>query len=347
MQLGRHQDLEVIYFGRFGLSEDKKGFGELEQLHNFVYVPCEGGVWNRETVIRAIDKFELDVIFTEDDWYSASGIARACAFWKKPFFFHTPLDSIPVRFEGLYLMGNCKKVFVPTEGAKRYLEGNNIKTIKLSHGVDSKTFRPLEIPDKPDGFTFIWVGRDDNRKNLGSTILAYEKLVKDGYKTNLLVRTDWSTPLAQRTLRYITQKRLPIIKEQMVNCPHEQLVYTYNRGDCYVCSSKAGGFELGIIEANACGLPVLCTNHTFMNEQVVHNKNGLLVPVSSVTVSKYHSLWGRINIDRLAEAMKYYVNNPEIASGHGNYGRAYVRHNFRWDKVGEILYNETKDSLQK
>jgi len=341
IQLATHKDLEVSYFGRFGLSGHKTGFGTPELAHNFHYVPCEGGVWKRETVVQIIDKFKLDVVFSEDDWYSMHGLLEACKFWDKPLFFLTPIDSIPVKGEGLYLLKQAKQVFVPTKGATTYLKGEGVNAITLPHGVDCDVFKPVKVTNKPDGFTFVWVGRDESRKALGRTILAYEQLLKQGIKANLLIRTDWTTPLAKRTAYYLRQKRLPtVITEQMTNCPHEELRYTYNRGDCLICSSKAGGFELGVIEAQACGLPVLCTDHTFMREQIVDGKSGFLVPIEKFTVSRYGSLWGNISVSNLSEKMRYYVENPKQAKLAGNYGREYVKQTYSWVKSGKVLYNE-------
>ena len=347
-ELARY-DLEVYYFGRFGCD---KGYGEPELHRNYMYVPCEGGVWNQQLVVELIDKFKLDAIFTEDDWYSAEGMKNACWFWKKPFYFHTPIDSIPVQPKGLMLLRDCTAVFVPTVGAQIYLKGQNIPSTYLPHGVDSQYFRPFNVPDRPDNFTFIWIGRDSQRKALGRALLAFIMLLKDGYDASLLIRTDWGTGEAQRTLRYINKQRIPnIIKEQFEDGPHEDVATTYNRGDCFLCTAKAGGFELGVIEAGACGLPVLVTNHTFMNEQVVHGKSGYLISLEKHTRSRYGSIWGAISIPHLYERMKYYLDNSNIAKQHGNYGMVFVNKNYRWSRSGKILYeaitNEANTSLPK
>jgi len=130
--------------------------------------------------------------------------------------------------------------------------------------------------------------------------------------------------------------------EQQSNCPHEELVYTYNQGNVFICSAKAGGFEMSIIEANACGLATIVTNHTFMNEQVLHEKSGLLVGLEKKVISHYKSLWGNIDVNELCNAMKYYVDYPELARVHGNFGRAWVKQRFNWKSSGDKLYETIK-----
>ena len=339
-QLGYHKDLEVYYFGRFGCEKDY--VKEPENIRNFLGVRCEGGVWKRETCVRIIKEFNLDLVFTEDDWFSIDGIQEATNFWGKPFFWLSPIDSLPVKLEGLHRMRKASCIFVPSRGGQTYLSGENIKSTYLPHGV-SRGFRPMKVDNKPDRFTFVWIGRDSKRKCLGRTIMAFENLINNGYKCYLLVRADWTVPQAIKTHNYIVRKNLPVIAEQMEDVSHEEIVKTYNRGDCYICSAKAGGFEMGVIEAQACGLPVLVTDHTFMNEQVVDGKNGFLVyrdKLKPYVRSDYGTIWGNISVKDLTDKMMFYVDHPEIAKSHGNFGMSFVNSYYQWKTVGDILYGE-------
>lgn len=341
-QLGYHKDLEVYYFGRFGCEKDF--VKEPENIHNFLGVRCEGGVWKRETCVRIINEYKLDLVFTEDDWFSIEGIQETTGFWGKPFFWLSPVDSLPVRLEGLHRMRKADQVFVPSRGAQTYLHGNNINAVYLPHGV-TRDFRPIKVDNKPDHFTFIWVGRDSKRKCLGRVVMAFENLVNNGVKCYLLVRADWTVPQAKRTHNYIVRKNLPVIMEQMEDIPHKELVKTYNRGDCFICSAKAGGFEMGVIEAQACGLPVLVTDHTFMNEQVVDGKNGFLVHLDRkkpYLKSEHGGIWGNISIKDLTDKIMFYVDHPEIAKVHGNWGMVWVNQTYKWKTVGDILYEQIK-----
>jgi len=168
VQLATHPT-QILYFGRFGLPPEQKGIGKPSIRHNFMYYPTEGGVWRQEIVEKAIKDFKLDVVFSEDDWYSAGGLLDACKKLGVPFFFLTPIDSIPVQFEGLHALKKCDQIFVPTNGASIYLKGKGVNTISLPHGVHTNVFKPLKI-EKPEGLTFVWVGRDDRRKALGRTL---------------------------------------------------------------------------------------------------------------------------------------------------------------------------------
>ena len=183
----------VIYFGRFG---QEREFAEETQLlpdNMFEYVPCQGGVWDRELVVRLLKHYdEVDYVFSEDDWFSAQGLLGACLFWNKPFHFLTPIDSTPVNpmaFNEIFT--GCDKLYVPNSsyeifnGKKRLrlseVEGvrqrcgETLKSVYLPHGVDSSIFYPKRVP-RDDKFTFVWVGRVEERKAPGRAIQAFEKI---------------------------------------------------------------------------------------------------------------------------------------------------------------------------
>ena len=61
-----------------------------------------------------------------------------------------------------------------------------------------------------------------------------------------------------------------------------------NAADVYVSTSFSDGSSASLMEAMACGLPVVVTKIPANEEWVVHGKNGFLVkPGSSVTLAKY------------------------------------------------------------
>ena len=123
-QLATHDDIEVYYFGRFGC---EKGFvKEPELVHNYYGVKTQGGVWDRELTIQLIKHYAIDLVFTEDDWFSIDGIQQAAGFWQKPFYWLSPIDSVPVHPNGLYSMKKATKVFVPTRGAMKYLQTKGV-----------------------------------------------------------------------------------------------------------------------------------------------------------------------------------------------------------------------------
>ncbi|MEW6095641.1 MAG: glycosyltransferase family 4 protein [bacterium] len=84
-------------------------------------------------------------------------------------------------------------------------------------------------------------------------------------------------------LRQIENYGLKDIVLHFKNVDDEKLYNYYSLADAFVCPTLYEGLPIVILEAMACGLPIVATN-TAENPQVVKDKiNGFLVPVASET----------------------------------------------------------------
>ena len=61
--------------------------------------------------------------------------------------------------------------------------------------------------------------------------------------------------------------------------PRSELRRIYLNADVYVLPSLAEGFGLTALEAMACGLPVILSEHTFAHDIVTDGKEGYVVPI--------------------------------------------------------------------
>lgn len=342
--------VRIIYFGRFG---QELGFSKEPVIHDNVihydYVPCEGGIWRPKTVINAVNHYDVDYIFSEDDFFSASGLVAATMRTKKPLHFLTPIDSLPINKNANKIFKKCKKVYVPNSSFKLIKNG-----VFLPHGVDRKAFYPQKVERDPDKFTFLWVGRDEPRKALGRAIIAFEKVLKT-CDCQMIVHCDWKATLAMRTDRYIRHKGLPITQTPMGYGNEAYLRAIYNTADALICTSKAGASEMAITEAKACGKPVLVTDWTFMNESVDNGVDGYKIPISGTcgdTTMLYNKKrwgiplgrkWGEISINALVDAMRLLYNNPELANTMGIFALQGIMKNtfkYDWSQISSKLYKE-------
>ena len=159
--------------------------------------------------------------------------------------------------------------------------------------------------------------------------------------------------MSRATGIYIQNKKLPIIQDRMANCPHNYLANIYSACHCFLCTSKAGACEMSILEAQACGIPVLATDWTFMQEYLKNGIGGFLIPIDSYEIQGKPKeggvegrgrIWGNISIDKLTERMEWMLNNQEKANKMGYKGLDWVRKKFNWKDVTEtFIYNIFKD----
>ena len=357
----------VIYFARFGREKEFDETTSSSPGNFFEMVNVQGGVWDRELVVRILNHYkDIDYVFCEDDGFSAYGIVKACEFHKKPFHFLTPIDSLPVHdkiVRDVFL--NCTKLYVPNSSYRMFNDkkrlvfnssvheygGKTLKSIYLPHGVRYNSFYPFKV-ERSDKFTFLWSGRMEPRKNPRALLEAIQ-LVQPHIDAEFLIRSDWNTPMGRMVANYIKRKQLSVIFDQTMDIPHEEIAGVYNRADINICTARAGGFEMSITEAAACKVPSICTDWTFMNENVIHEKSGILVPVEGFShppepdprevrtsdIAK-DRIWGNISVQGLAKYMIWAYNNQEYVKYMGKYGRSYVIQNYDWKKIGKKLYEE-------
>ncbi len=95
--------------------------------------------------------------------------------------------------------------------------------------------------------------------------------------------------------------------------------------DIFVRPSLTEGMPLTVLEAMACGLPVVATRVAGTPEIVTHGVTGLLCPPRDV--------------ERLAEAILKLVENPEMASHLGSNARRFVEQYHGWHGVAEMTHH--------
>jgi glycosyltransferase involved in cell wall biosynthesis len=109
--------------------------------------------------------------------------------------------------------------------------------------------------------------------------------------------------------------------------PNDKIPSILNQSDIFVFPTLREGMPNSLLQAMACGLPVVATNVTSIPEIVVNERNGYLVPPRSP--------------EALAAAIARMLDEPELRSEIGRHNAAAVlsRHSVEcaWRKVGEII----------
>ncbi len=138
--------------------------------------------------------------------------------------------------------------------------------IKVVYCGVSDRFQPVHT-DKTDGEkTVLYVGRQDPYKNLAGLIRVFSELKKNLDMPVRLVIAGSPDPRYPEPFRLA--KELDV--ERDIVCtgylPLDRLVDTYGQADVLAHPSKYEGFGLQVIEAMACGLPVVCGNGSSLPE---------------------------------------------------------------------------------
>lgn len=136
--------------------------------------------------------------------------------------------------------------------------------LTIHDGVDAR-FRPRAAAAAQGGpragtQTVLWVGRPDPYKNVTGLIEAFARLRENGrapVKLRLIGPEDDRYPEGRRLAQELG---VEADIEWVGYVSDARLVQEYQRADVFVLPSRYEGFGLPVLEAMACGVPVICSN---------------------------------------------------------------------------------------
>ena len=146
---------------------------------------------------------------------------------------------------------------------------------KVNNGVDISNFMPALKDEKAHEVRIITTGRMDSNKNHNALIDAFSNIHKKNANVHLTI-------LGDGVLREeLEQKVAALGLTESVSMPGVQKnVFAYlQQADVYVSASRSEGLPLSILEAMACGLPVVATAAGGTVDIVKTGENGIVVPI--------------------------------------------------------------------
>lgn len=116
-------------------------------------------------------------------------------------------------------------------------------------------------------FPFIlFVGTLEPRKNLPRLIEAFHKLkIRNSFKHKLVIvgKKGWNYKNIFEIINKLGEKENVVFTGYI---PDEDLIFLYNTASLFVFPSLYEGFGLPVLEAMACGCPVICSNTSSLPE---------------------------------------------------------------------------------
>lgn len=179
---------------------------------------------------------------------------------------------------------NIKIVFQNLDDQSLFLENKLIQQDKTliipGTGVDTKKFEPNTTNNKVPHI--LVATRILRHKGIGDLVEACKIL----YQKNLQFRLTIAGQVDPQNPASFTQQELEIWN-QLPFCDcigyQKDIVKVYAYADIVALPSFREGFPLGLVEAAACGKPIVATDVPGCRDIVVHGYNGFLSKVKNVT----------------------------------------------------------------
>lgn len=199
-------------------------------------------------------------------------------------------------YSPLYRLSALKadRVITPLESTRRDVAayyGISPSKISVAEEGASEIFRPIHDQKQLKRTRERWLGEDrpfvlfvgkmSRRRNIPNLVRAFARAThKNDLPHSLLLfgRNVEDHPLEEMAAELGIEGRLEHTPGEVVR--HEEVVSVYNAADLYVYPSSYDGFSVTLVEAMACGLPVVTVNRAAMGD--IAGDAALTVPEPTV-----------------------------------------------------------------
>ncbi|HEX6967153.1 MAG TPA: glycosyltransferase family 4 protein [Gemmatimonadaceae bacterium] len=189
----------------------------------------------------------------------------------------------------------------------------------VPNGIDTDHFNPHAPP--PPGFpqdvpVILFLGRLDPRNGLPTLVAAFRRVREQGRRARLVVVGDG--PLRAHYERVVgTDPDITFVGSVLEARPSY-----YAHSAIYACPTTKASFGITLLEAMACGTPIVCSDIFGFREVVSHGREALMFPCG--------------DHERLADTLIRLLDDPALRARLGRTGRA-RSHAYNWARVTDAV----------
>ncbi|MEX2352977.1 MAG: glycosyltransferase family 4 protein, partial [Gammaproteobacteria bacterium] len=194
-------------------------------------------------------------------------------------------------------------------------------------GIDTNSFYPADFPPEP--LRVILPARLLADKGVYEFVKAAELLAQDNATVRMILvgDVDPDNPLSIEPLQLQEWSDQGTVEWWGYR---QDMLEVYHQAHVVCLPSYREGFPKVLLEAAACGRPLIATDVPGCREAVVAGKTGTLVPVK--------------NAAAIAAAVKYYLTNSDMIKAHGKAGYEFIINRYTTEIINKQtvdLYNDT------
>lgn len=220
------------------------------------------------------------------------------------------------------LYNQCTMLIVPSENIAEQFSWQRIRTQKrVAHlGVDTAKFTPIasskerreQLGLPKDAFIIGFHGRIAHEKNLLTLLRGFKRFAHP--KKHLLIVGDGVAEIRSRLSRH---------KDVTVAGIQDNVVPWLQAMDVYVMPSFTETTSLAVLEAMACGLPVVSSKVGFIKYYIIDEQNGMFFD--------HHNGFD------LARKLSRISKDPDLQNRMGQNARRTIEKSFRWEHTAESI----------
>jgi glycosyltransferase involved in cell wall biosynthesis len=244
------------------------------------------------------------------------------------------------------------ELWVPSRWVRDVSIGSGVdraKVVVIPQGVDPEVFCPEAPPARLDTrrtFRFLFVGGSLERKGFDILLKTYGEMFTSADDVCLVIKDFFYGGAGRAAVAALRRRRrAPEVLYIDGNLPARAIAGFYTASNCYVHPYRGEGFGLPIIEAMACGLPVITTGRGPALDYCTPD-NAYLVPAEEQPVgddwdARFPTVrqptWFEPDRRALRDRMREVFDNRDAARRVGVRASADVRRHFTWQRAATAV----------
>lgn len=272
--VGKPENIAV--FAWFGVQ------GGLTQWGPHAVYPGHGHPYGSDVIGKHARHFGADVVITLIDAWTQEGVAERVApsLWV-PWF---PVDTEPASPRVLAALEGAAKPVVYSRFGEQMLRDAGMPCAYVPHGLEpdvykvlpedeAQVFREQVFRGAPHVTVMVAANKGFDRKAFQVNLRAWQAFAEEEPGALLYIHTDPTTEAQGVDIQALVEAlglegrvMYPDRYSYYLGYPAEYMAMLYNAADVLLASSMTEGFGIPIIEAQACGTPVIVTDFASMPE---------------------------------------------------------------------------------
>jgi glycosyltransferase involved in cell wall biosynthesis len=207
----------------------------------------------------------------------------------------------------------------------------------IPHGVDTDIYHPTNRIKEPFTFVFVggYTGRGD-RKGADLLVKAFAEEFSGQKNIQLYLKINMAYGNAVQDLVNLAKPVKDQVTINTITLTEPQMNDIYNLGDCFVSPSYAEGFNMTVLEAMACGLPVITSDFGGQIDYIP--RENWLVAGDKYVPARYTPWdcgeWLKPDVDDLINAMRYVYGHQDTFRKVGRKNLC-VAKEITWEKAAQ------------
>ncbi len=296
--------------------------------HNVHFLKKIGYFFYINIVKNIIQKIEPDILHAH--WATSYGLLGAFSNFH-PYLISTWGRDIYKGLDGSFfykqlLRFSLSKADYITATSKELAKGTQTftskKVLQVPFGVDVDHFKPLVNKKRGQELVIGVVKKLEPYYGIDYLVKAFSLLEKKFSNIVLWIIGEGSEKEKLRSLCVDYKIDHKVHFKGLVS--QKDLPEYYNHIDIFAVPSLIESFGVVVVEAAACGLPVVATNVNGLPETVKDGETGFLVPSQ--------------NVEALADKLTLLIDDSALREGMGKKARNFVEVNYTWqNNAAEML----------